>query len=134
MEVQGTAASTSPAATAATKTAASGKSLNYDAFLQLLIAQMRNQDPTDPIDPTTQMAQLATFSQVEQGIKTNAKLDAMLTSSALSQADSIIGRTVTSADGRVSGEAVALTVSAEGAVAILKDGTEVTLGAGVKIS
>ena len=131
MEVQGT---TGTPAAATAKAAAADKSMNYDAFLQLLIAQMRNQDPTAPIDPTTQMAQLATFSQVEQGIKTNAKLDAMLTSSALSQADSIIGRTVTSADGNVSGEAVALTVGAEGALAILKDGSEVPLGAGVKIS
>jgi flagellar basal-body rod modification protein FlgD len=131
MEVQGTTAA--PAA-AQPKAAKTGSSLNYEAFLQLLIAQMRNQDPTAPMDPTTQMAQLATFSQVEQAIKTNAKLDAMLTSSALSQADGIIGRTVTSADGHASGEAVALTVGAEGAVAILKDGTEVPLGAGVKIS
>ena len=131
MEIQGT----TPASAAATKNAApAGKSLNYDAFLQLLIAQMRNQDPTAPVDPTTQMAQLATFSQVEQAIKTNAKLDAVLTSSALAQADGIIGRTVTSADGGASGEAVALTVGADGAVAILKDGTEVPLGAGVKIS
>lgn len=132
MEVQGTTGM--PAVAASAKPAPADKSLNYDAFLQLLIAQMRNQDPTEPVDPTTQMAQLATFSQVEQGIKTNAKLDAMLTSSALSQADDIIGRTVTSANGATSGEAVALTVGAEGAIAILKDGTEVLLGAGVKIS
>ena len=132
MEVQGTTGT--PAGAAAKTSAASKSSLNYDAFLQLLIAQMRNQDPTAPVDPTTQMAQLATFSQVEQAIKTNAKLDAMLTSSALSQADGIIGRTITSADGNTSGEAVALTVGAEGAVAILEDGTEVPLGAGVKIS
>jgi flagellar basal-body rod modification protein FlgD len=131
MEIQGT----TPTPAAAPKTAeAAGKSLNYEAFLQLLLAQMRNQDPTEPVDPTTQMAQLATFSQVEQAIKTNAKLDAMLTSSALAQADGIIGRTVTSADGGTSGDAVALTVGADGAVAVLEDGTEVPLGAGVKIS
>ena len=131
MEIQGT----TPAPAVAPKAAApAGKSLNYDAFLQLLLAQMRNQDPTEPVDPTTQMAQLATFSQVEQGIKTNAKLDAILTSAALSQADGIIGRTVTSADGGASGEAVAVAVGADGAVAVLGDGTEVPLGAGVKIS
>jgi flagellar basal-body rod modification protein FlgD len=131
MEIQGTTPTPSSASTTA---APASKSLNYEAFLQLLLAQMRNQDPTEPVDPTTQMAQLATFSQVEQAIKTNAKLDAMLTSSALAQADGIIGRTVTSADGGASGEAVAFTVGANGAVAILKDGTEVPLGAGVKIS
>lgn len=131
MEIQGT----SPAPTLAPKAAApSDKTLDYNAFLQLLLAQMRNQDPTEPVDPTTQMAQLASFSQVEQAIKTNAKLDAMLTSSALAQADGIIGRTITSASGSVSGEAVALTVGADGAVAILSDGSQVPLGAGVKIS
>ena len=113
--------------------AAKKSSLDYDAFLQLLIDQMKNQDPTNQMDPTDQMAQLATFSQVEQAIKANAKLDALLTSSALSQADGIIGRTVTSADG-TEGEAVAFTVGAEGAVAVLDDGTEVPLGAGVTIS
>jgi flagellar basal-body rod modification protein FlgD len=131
MEVQATAPK--PSATQATQ-AASRSSLDYDAFLQLLIAQMKNQDPTNPMDPTDQMAQLATFSQVEQSIKANAKLDALLTSSALSQADGIIGRIVTSADGAVSGEAVAFTVGADGAVAVLEDGTEVPLGAGVTIS
>jgi flagellar basal-body rod modification protein FlgD len=131
MDVQATA----PAQTAKQATETKSRSaLDYDAFLQLLIAQMRNQDPTNPMDPTEQMAQLATFSQVEQAIKANAKLDALLTSSALSQADGIIGRTVTSADGTVSGEVSALTVGADGTVAVLSDGSEVTLGSGVKIS
>ncbi len=131
MDVQAT--SQKPPAAQATGTA-SRSSLDYDAFLQLLIAQMKNQDPTNPMDPTDQMAQLATFSQVEQSIKANAKLDALLTSSALSQADGIIGRIVTSADGAVSGEAVAFTVGTDGAVAVLENGTEVPLGAGVQIS
>src|SRR3712207_8435764 len=35
-------------------------------FLKLLMAQMKNQDPTEPMKSTEYMAQLATFSQVEQ--------------------------------------------------------------------
>ncbi len=132
MEVQATAAK--PPAAQAAEATQSRSALDYDAFLQLLIAQMKNQDPTNPMDPTDQMAQLATFSQVEQAIKANAKLDALLTSSALSQADGIIGRLVTSADGAISGEAVAFTVGADGAVAVLEDGSEVPLGSGVTIS
>lgn len=132
MEVQPTASK--QAVTESTTAPAPRSSLDYDAFLQLLIAQMRNQDPTDPIDPTTQVAQLATFSQVEQAMKTNAKLDALLTAAALSQADGIIGRIVTSADGTASGEAVSLTVAPDGATAVLEDGTEVPLGSGVTIS
>jgi hypothetical protein len=33
-------------------------------FLQLLIAQLQNQDPTDPVDPTTFVTQLAQFSEL----------------------------------------------------------------------
>ena len=49
------------------------------------------------------MSQLASFSQVEQQIQTNSKLDTMLTSPSLSQAELMIGQTMTSADGSTSG-------------------------------
>ena len=109
-------------------------SLDYDSFLTLLIAQLKNQDPTEPQDSAEYIAQLATFSNVEQAIKTNAKLDSLMTSFALSQADGIIGRTVTSADGTVSGKVEAIKIITGGAVAVLEGGEEVSLGAGVKIS
>jgi flagellar basal-body rod modification protein FlgD len=108
--------------------------LDYNAFLQLLITQLKNQDPTAPMDPTEQVSQLATFSAVEQQVKTNAKLDSLLTSFALSQADSVIGRTVTSADGETSGKVASVRIVDGGAVAVLANGSEVTLGSGVTIS
>ena len=64
---------------------------------------MKNQDPTSPMDSTQYVAQLAAFSQVEQSVQINSKLDQMLQSSALAQADSLIGRTITSADGKITG-------------------------------
>ena len=39
---------------------------NENTFLQLLVAQIKNQDPTQPIDSTTFLTQLAQFSQLEQ--------------------------------------------------------------------
>jgi flagellar basal-body rod modification protein FlgD len=113
---------------------ASKSSLDYTAFLRLLIAQMKNQDPTDPADPAQWMGQIASFSNVEQVIQTNAKLDAMMTSSALSQVDGLIGRTVTSPDGSISGKVASVNIITGGAVAVLEDGSFVPLGAGVKIS
>jgi flagellar basal-body rod modification protein FlgD len=110
------------------------KTLGYDAFLQLLIAQMKNQDPTQPMDPAQHIAQLASFSAVEQSIKTNAKLDSLLTAYALSQADSVIGRTLTSADGETSGKVTSVRIVDGGAVAVLENGEEITLGSGVRIS
>jgi flagellar basal-body rod modification protein FlgD len=38
--------------------------LGQDAFLQLMVAQMKNQDPTRPADPTEFLGQLAQFSTV----------------------------------------------------------------------
>ncbi|MCB5177732.1 MULTISPECIES: flagellar hook assembly protein FlgD [Microvirga] len=113
---------------------ASSGTLNYNNFLKLLLVQMRNQDPTAPMSSTDYMAQLATFSQVEQSMIGNSKLDALLSSSALSQADSVMGRTVTSADGTISGQVASVRITNEGALAKLSDGRELLLGPGVVIS
>lgn len=51
---------------------------DFETFLTLLTAQMRNQDPLKPMDSTAFVAQLASFSSVEQQIETNAKLDEIL--------------------------------------------------------
>lgn len=118
----------------ATRAPGASDTLGYDAFLQLLIAQMKNQDPTEPIDSAQYIAQLATFSGVEQAVKTNAKLDQLMSALALSQADGVIGRTLTSADGRISGQVAALRVVSGGAVAVLQDGRELPLGPGVSVS
>jgi flagellar basal-body rod modification protein FlgD len=130
--VTATSATTKPT-TAATK-AVGAASLDYHAFLQLLIAQLKTQDPTKPMDSGQFMQQLATFSQVEQSVTTNSKLDSLLTSSALAQADSIIGRTVTSPDGKTSGEVLSVKITADGPLAALKGGGELLLGSGVVIS
>jgi flagellar basal-body rod modification protein FlgD len=39
--------------------------LGADAFLQLLVAQLRYQNPMEPTDSTTMMQQTAQFTQVE---------------------------------------------------------------------
>jgi flagellar basal-body rod modification protein FlgD len=114
--------------------AADAASLDYNTFLKLLLAQLKNQDPTKPMDSTEYMSQLASFSNVEQSIKTNSKLDSLLTTQALSQAESLIGRTLTSADGTVTGEVVSVTVTSDSSVATLKSGQTITMGAGVTVS
>ena len=54
--------------------AASGLSEDFDTFLQLLTAQIRNQDPLAPLDSTQFVEQLATFSSLEQQVETNNTL------------------------------------------------------------
>ena len=128
------AITTSVAAGSASGVAVSANSVDYDTFLKLLVAEMKFQDPTDPADATKYVAQLATFSSVEQSITTNNKLDALLASISLTQADSVLGRTVTSADGAITGQVSALRIDAGGSIAVLEDGREVRLGTGVTIA
>lgn len=107
--------------------------LNYDSFLKLLVAQMKNQDPTQPMDSTQQIAQLATFSQVEQTIKTNTNLESLLQRTSLSEANAVIGKTVTSADKSVTGVVKEVKLYSDGIIAVLDSGKELVIGPGVTI-
>ncbi|HXW70755.1 MAG TPA: flagellar hook assembly protein FlgD [Methylocella sp.] len=105
--------------------------VDYTQFLQLLVAELQNQDPTSPTDPTQYMSQLASFSSVEQQVQTNSTLDALL----VAQTSSIIGDNVTSADGKTTGTIASLQLSdGGGATVTLTNGQTVTLGPGVTIS
>jgi flagellar basal-body rod modification protein FlgD len=108
--------------------------VDYQSFLKLLVAEMKNQDPTNPMDSTQYVAQLAAFSQVEQSVQINTKLDQLLQSSSLAQADALIGRTVTSADGKVTGKVAEVRLLSDGIVAVLEGGKEITVGPGIKIA
>lgn len=107
--------------------------LDYSAFLKLLVAQMQNQDPLEPMKSSDYVAQLATFSQVEKTVELNTRMAGLLTTVQLQQAGSLIGQRVTSADGSVSGTVASTSVGNGGVVAVLTDGREVAVGSGVKL-
>jgi flagellar basal-body rod modification protein FlgD len=52
-------------------------SSDFDTFLKMLTAQMQNQDPLNPIDSADYATQLATFSGVEQQMRTNDLLSSL---------------------------------------------------------
>jgi len=125
----------SPTSSASTATqavqSAKSSTVDYDQFLQLLVAELRYQDPTNPTDPTEHVSQLASFSAVEQQVKTNTVLSSLLAA----EANQIIGKFVTSADGLTSGVVESVSISADNGIsATLKDGTTIGLGSGIKIS
>lgn len=64
-----------------------GSSLGKDDFLQLLVAQMKYQDPLEPTSNTEYIAQYAQFSQVEQIQNMSQSMD-------LSRASGMVGQTV----------------------------------------
>ncbi len=127
------AAVNSAVSASAVNTAVQKNMVDYNSFLKLLVTQAQNQDPTNPQDSTQYLSQLASFSAVEQQTQTNAKLDALLSSSQLAQADSVIGRTLTSANGAVSGVVASVTFTSSGLVATLANGANVPIVDGVTL-
>ena len=111
-----------------------GKTLDYDSFLQLLITEMQNQDPTEPMKSSEYVAQLASFSNVEQSVAINSRLDQLLSATGLSQAEAVIGRNLTSADGHTSGVVQSVRLIEGGAIAQLDGGGEIALEPGIQIS
>ncbi|GGK72569.1 flagellar hook assembly protein FlgD [Amphritea balenae] len=83
----------------ANSTASSSKTeSDSDMFMQLMIAQLQNQDPTNPADTTEFMQQIASMSTVESIGQLNSSVEDMaaslLTSQAALQASSLVGQTV----------------------------------------
>ncbi|KQT11794.1 flagellar hook capping protein [Methylobacterium sp. Leaf399] len=75
---------------------------NFQQFLTLLTTQLKNQNPLDPLDTNQFTQQLVQYAGVEQQLKSNDRLDSILSnakSSSAASATGFIGQTVT-ADGR----------------------------------
>ena len=108
--------------------------LDRDAFLLLLMEQIRNQDPLDPMDNTAMVAQLAQFSALEQMNNMNQGLQALSQSLQQSLAfmngASLIGRTVTWFDGEGPRQGLVEAVTRDnGAIQLRVDGEVVPLNA-----
>lgn len=65
----------------------SNSTVSKDQFLQLLVAQMRYQDPLEPTSNTEYISQYATFSELEQMQNMSASLE-------LARASQLVGQTV----------------------------------------
>jgi flagellar basal-body rod modification protein FlgD len=94
--MNGTSASTSATGSSSTSSATSGANLQ-STFLQLLITQMQNQDPTNPMDSsqmTSQLAQIDTVTGISQLNTSLSSLSSQLNAGQTSQAAMLIGSTV----------------------------------------
>jgi len=116
-----------------TKSATATPTLDYNAFLHLLIAQMRNQDPMEPMKSSDYVAQLATFSQVEKTIQTNERIASLLNTNNLQLAESLVGKMVISDEHSTGGVVVAAKVLSNGVMVLLDNGSELMVGPGLII-
>ncbi|MCB1890508.1 MAG: flagellar biosynthesis protein FlgD, partial [Rhodocyclaceae bacterium] len=95
MSVSGVSGTTSTSSLTGTR---QGIADNFDTFLQLLTTQLKNQNPLDPLDTNQFTQQLVQFSSVEQQLKTNDFLQAMVLNNqnaASTAAVNYIGKQVT---------------------------------------
>lgn len=116
--------------------------LGKDAFLQLLITQLQNQDPTNPMDDKEFIAQMAQFSSLEQMTNMTTALENLTQlqqQSQLIEFNSFIGKDVKwhevtdkkGEDGKPivnegTGTVVRVKYNGEGVIFVLADGKELT--------
>lgn len=113
-----------------TSLATSSAASDFESFLTLLTAQLENQDPMSPLDSTEFVAQLASFSSVEQQIGTNERLDTIVSQTIngdIAAFGSWIGRKVSMLDGtfRATGEEESFSIEIDSTAA---SATAVVLG------
>lgn len=105
-----------------------GGELDKDAFLQLLVAQLKHQDPMKPMDDTAFIAEMAQFSSLEQMQNLNKLLEKQMGFQALTQASSMIGKHVTLQEPGENGQIIKGRVdeirSGAGEVRVVIDGKE----------
>ena len=95
------AAGVAPAAapgSAAAPNALTSLSSNFTSFLNLLLTQLKNQDPTTPMDTNSFTTELVQFSSVEQQITTNSSLTSLIQATQgteVIQATGVVGKSVT---------------------------------------
>lgn len=64
---------------------------DFDNFLVLLTTQLQHQDPLSPMDSSDFIQQLVSFTSVEQALKTNANLEALIGLERASRAAAAVG-------------------------------------------
>ena len=114
MDVTPSTTTSISAANAPANSSAARITSDFDTFLRMLTVQMQNQDPLNPIDSADYAVQLATFSGVEQQVRTNqllAEMQGRFQQLGLAEMSSWIGK------------------EARTSAAVLYDGAPVTLSA-----
>ncbi len=113
----------------ASATASTGDIAGTDTFLKLLVAQMRNQDPSSPMDSQSFVTELAQFNTVEQVLGLKEAVTAQIAAQQSAEGVALLGKTVTYTVQGVGGQTsssqgVVSAVGLQGGVVRLQVGTD----------
>lgn len=111
-------------------TSADQSLLDPQAFLQLLVAQLQYQDPSNPVDTSSFMNQTAMLSQVQTMNSMSSTLSALADAQQAQSATALIGKQITYTNDSgipVSGVVTAASLASSGATLTLADGSTVPL-------
>ncbi len=104
----------------------SGAELDKDAFLRLLVTQLRYQDPLSPMENTEFVSQMAQFSTLEQVTNMARSLESFLVNFSWTQFVSLIGKSVKFTDSEtgkiVEGKVTGIKPASDGIVLIIDNG------------
>lgn len=70
------------------------ENLNMESFIKLMVTEMQNQDPLNPMDNAQMLEQLSSMQSINSTKKLTTTLDAVLLGQNLSNAGSLIGKTI----------------------------------------
>ena len=103
---------------------------NSQTFLQLLVAELKYQDPSNPVDPTQFMSQTAQLTEVQAINSLQSQFTQQLSSEQTLMATSLIGKQITAqapGGAPITGTVSDVTLSASQTPTLNVDGTQISL-------
>jgi flagellar basal-body rod modification protein FlgD len=131
----GATGSTGQTTSAAGGAGGGATSVNQNEFVQLLVAELQNQDPLQPMDPTSFLTQMTQFEALDQLSAVAKAVQSMATAASVEQGVALLGRTVTyqAADGSAQSGTVTAVSIQQGSVSLQVGNESVPLSAVVAV-
>jgi flagellar basal-body rod modification protein FlgD len=123
-------ASTSNSTSSSTDTSGLG-SLTASDFVQFLVTELQNQDPTNPTDPSQMLGQLSQIGQMQSSSDLQTSLSSMVQQNQIASASNMIGKYVQGTDSNgnsISGSVTSVQVTSNAVNLGLNNGLSMGLG------
>ncbi len=119
-----------PATTSAASSAANPYNLQPSDFIQMMVTQLKDQDPLNPTNSQDLMSQMADIGQLESSTQMQTTMQSLTLQTQIGSAASLIGKSVTGIDGAnnsVTGNVTAVQVAGGSVALTLDNGNSLSL-------